>query len=755
MAWKASKFVQQICADWDKTTMTSKKIILAGVLCAAWASTVQAAAEFQYYVYPVGGITGISQSVGGAQSGVSKYGGMIDEKYADIFFDATAQQTLIKSFKEQVEKKFPTSVVGGNQIRSSRSGKYAYEPYEKSECRPAFTVNYKDSFAIAIGVSRLSVYFNTYSDFTQVLIPITYTVRFVKLNGASVVFSKSETIYTGLTSTTASFFKPGTKEITPENIAKIKDALVTDGLQMVERHVSAAAAGFAPKQTNIGVVARDGDYFIFSAGSEVGFSSGEDFDAVNDKGEEFSFTVQYASNGVAVAVASDFSAEIKRATNRLKAGDKLSFSFSKQGKDDAKPSVMAIQYTAAPELKLSDKQVMDNALLSIVADDIGFKAPFNLIKHDADFARMKNQIRGEANCESSMYQTMSGFSDNSTRPRNNPDFYLKLDTFGSPVFTATGVGGATTKSIFNNTVTLSLVDRSSLINQVFIGNHAYELERTGGKGLDVNQANEINLKNAALMSMEDMLKGFSTNNKTIKIKSIASGSITLSEPVQLSVYNQAKIVRPISVGGSDKPPLLMPIPRDIAQLVKPNQDTDTLQIKGEVKASDLIMLGANDPNNKPLLFCDDSRKRSFMLTPTLTNPASLEGAVGRQVAFKAKGFNLVEADANYLNSVELALREGFFGSQEVPKAFSTPYCIVVQEVQQLVKNECANNKCNGTSNLASGIRIFEGANKIGESIAGAKFDYKEIESDVLSQFVGFKTYEHHLNSLSVHKSKLN
>jgi hypothetical protein len=734
--------------------MTPKKIILVGLMCAAWASTVQAAAEFQYYVYPVGGITGISQSAGATQSGVAKYGGMIDEKYADIFFDATAQQTLIKSFKEEVEKKFPTAVVGGNQIRTSRSGKYAYEPYEKSECRPAFTVNYKDSFAIAIGVSRLSVYFNTYSDFTQVLIPITYTVRFVKLNGASVVFSKSETIYTGLTSTTASFFKTGTKEITPENIAKIKEALVADGLKMVERHVSAAAAGFAPKQSNISVVSRDGDYFIFSAGSEVGFSSGEDFDAVNDKGEEFSFTVQYASNGVAVAVASDFSAEIKRATNRLKAGDKLAFSFSKQGKDDAKPSVMAIQYTSAADRKLTDKQVMDNALLSIVADDIGFKAPFNLIKHDADFARLKTQIRGEANCESSMYQTMSGFSDNSTKPRNNPDFYLKLDTFGSPVFTATGAGGATSKSIFNNSVTLSLVDRSSLINQVFIGNHAYELERTGGKGLDVNQANEINLKNAALMSMEDMLKGFSANNKTIKIKSIASGAISLTEPLRLSVFNQAKIVRPISVGGSGKPPLLMPVSREIAQLVKPSQDTDTLQIKGEIKSNDLIMLGSSDPSNKPLLFCDDSRKRSFLLTPILTSPASLEGAIGRQVAFKAKGFNLAETDINYLNSVELALKEGFFSSQEVPKTIETPFCVVVQEVQQLVKNDCPNNKCAGTSNLASGVRIFEGANKIGESIAGAKFDYTDIESDALSQFVGFKAYEHHLNSLSVHKSKL-
>ena len=732
-----------------------KKIIVSTALCAAFTTTAQAAAEFQYYVYPVGGITGISQSALGGGGSEAKYGGMIDEKYADIFFDAPTQQKLIASFKEEVGKKFPTAIVGGNQIRASRQGKYAYQPYEKSECRPDFTVNYKDSFAIAMGLSRLSVYFNSYSDFTQVLIPVTYTVRFVKLNGASVVFSKSETIYTGITSTTASLFKPGTKEIKPEYIAKIKEALLADGLKMVERHVSAAATGFTPKQSEIAIVARDGDYFIFSGGSEVGFTSGEDFDAVNEKGEEFSFTVQYASNGVAIAVASDFSPEIKKATNGLRTGNKLTFSFSKQGKDDAKPSVMAIQYKPAVGGKLTDKQVTDNALLSIVADDIGFKAPFNLIKHDADFSRLKNQIRGEANCDSSIYQTMNGFSDNSTKLRNNPDFYLKLDTFSSPVFTATGVGGVSTKSIFSNTVSLSLIDRSSLVNQVFIGNHGYELERTAGKGLDVNQANEINLKNAALVSMEDMLKGFAVNNKTIKIKSTAPGAILLAEPLPVAVFNQAKIVRPVSIGRSGKPPLLMPLAQNIGQLVRPNEETDKIQIKGEIKTSDLIMLGSSDPKNKPLKFCDDSRKRHFLMTPSLTSPGLIEGAIGRQVAFKAKGFNLIETDQAYLASVESALKEGFFSSQEVSKNIETPYCVVVQEVQQLVTNECSKNKCSGSSSVASGVRIFEGANKIGESLSGAKFDYKEIESDQLSQFVGIKAYEQHLNSLSVHKSKLN
>jgi len=197
---------------------TTRCISAALALYVTSCSSAYAAAEFQYFVYPVGGITGISQSAGKVETSGPKYGGMINEKYADQFFDAATQQALIQSFKDGVAKQFPTSVVGANQIRTSKSGKYAYQPYETTQCSPGFTVNYKDSFAIAMGISRLSTYFNTYSDFTQVLVPITYTVRFVKLNGASVVFSKSETIYSGMTALTNDFFKPGTRDIKPENI---------------------------------------------------------------------------------------------------------------------------------------------------------------------------------------------------------------------------------------------------------------------------------------------------------------------------------------------------------------------------------------------------------------------------------------------------------------------------------------------------------------------------------------------------------
>ena len=166
-------------------------LFLAPFLLSALFRPAMAAADFQYHVMPVHGITGISQSALKTQQSGPKYGGMINAKYADIFFDDGVQKNLSLSFQKAVANRFSTSVIGPNQVGTSRSGKYVFEPFDQVQCKPTFTANYKDVFAIAIGISRLSTYFNTYSDFTQILIPVTYTIRFVKMNGASVVFSKS------------------------------------------------------------------------------------------------------------------------------------------------------------------------------------------------------------------------------------------------------------------------------------------------------------------------------------------------------------------------------------------------------------------------------------------------------------------------------------------------------------------------------------------------------------------------------------
>jgi hypothetical protein len=724
--------------------------ILLALAAAGSTGLACAAAEFQYYVFPVAGITGISQSALKASSPSSRYGGMIQEKYADLFFDSSAQMGLITHFDKAVSRAFPSSVVGPNQVGTHREGKYAYQPYAAAQCSPAFKVNYRDTFAVAMGVSRLSTYFNSYSDFTQVLVPVTYTIRFVKLNGAAVIFSKSETVYTEYATTTKDFFIPGTQEMAPAVVEKLRSAIYSDGLAMIDRQTELAARNFSPKQTQVGISARDGGYFIFDRGSEIGFASGEDFDALNEQGEEFSFTVKYATDGLAVAQASDFSTDVKQATNRLREGAKLKFSFSRQGKDDAKPSVLAVSYASPNGTPLPQALVLENALQSIVVDDIGFKAPFNLIKQDADFVRLKEQIRGEANCESSMFQSMSGFSDNTTEPRVNPDFYLKFDQYASPMFRVDGTAGVTSKTIFSNAVTLSLVDRGGVIRQVFMGNSPYELVRTGGKGLAPEQATEVNLKNASLLALNALLTGFNPKRKVMTVNGLADKVATLSEPLPQAAFNQVQLARPLKVGNKT---VYLPLHRSEAQLERASQDTDALAFKGSLRKGDVVLLGAFGSGHRVLRTCDASRQRRFLTAP-LSHPSSGDALIARVVGSSLKGYDLLETNRVFLDSVAVALRDGMFESQTMAPAEDTPYCVLGMELQQLPRNECSSGKCSGTASVGSGIRLLDGTTKIGESVQAGRFEFSDVQTEAVSSFVGIKAFEQHLKSISPHQSKL-
>lgn len=710
---------------------------------------VALAQNFQYYVYPVQGITGISQSATGAPQTGPKYSGMINAKYADLFFTAPVQQALMQGFSEEVRKRFPQSVIGANQIASTRFGKYAYQPFNEVECKPNFTANYKDTFAIAIGISRLSAYINRYGNFVDALIPITYTLRFVKLNGADVVFARSETIYTRYTTTAAEFFAPGSQEMSPAVVERLRGAIQTDGLSMVARQVEAATKGFSPKQTDISVTGRDGAYIIFSHGSEVGFSSGENYISLDDKGEELSHFVVYATNGLAVAVASGMPEE-KRLSNRVRVGDKLKFSFSKQGKDDAKPTVFAAQYTPGADGQLTDRQVINNALSAIVSDDIGFKAPFNVIKHDADFSRLKNQIRSEAFCESNIFTKIAGFADDTTLPRTQPDFYLRLDSYASPAFTSWGLGRVNSNTVFNNAVALSVMDRTGVVSQSFLGNAPYTLERSAGKGLSPDEASEVNLKNAALASMQSLISGFSNNARTVALKSVNAGVATLAQPLPVATLQQAQLVRPIRANGKQ---VLLPLDSNVAKIVVPTQDGDRIEFLGELKPTDMLLISGADAANRTLARCDASRQTRF-LAPHLNKPSNADEAIAYHLMAKAKGYNLVETDATFVDSVERALKDGMFSGTSVARSAAPAACYVVLEQQQTPKNECAGDKCSGNAVVGSGVRIFVGTNRVAESTHGGRFEFKDIAPDALSDFIGFKAYELHMGALPVHRSKL-
>ena len=725
---------------------------------ALFAATPAAAqAPFQHYVFPLSGVTGISrsaQSGGDPASAGSRYGGMIDARYADLFLDDVTQKQLVAQFQDNVAKAFVGSVIGPNQVSTATLGQYKFEPYSAAECKPAFRANYRDAFAIAIGVSRVSAYFNTFGASTQVLVPITYTLRFVKLNGAEVIFSGSRTIYTDLTSVTADFYKPGTTDISAANAELLKAAIVRDATQAIDLLVQEAAKSFKPKVTEVSVIAKDGDYFIFDHGSEIGFSSGDGggaLEAVDSSGKSVGlFDIVYTSDRVAIAVPSNFSPDVRRATQAISVGAKLNFEFSKPGRDDAKPTLLAVQYTAGDKAELGRQQVMDNALQSIIADDIGYRAPFNLLKHDPDFVLMKNQISAEANCASQIYEQMPGFAVGQTIRHRDPDYFLRLDSVVSPEYRISGVQGAVVKDIFETAVELSTIDRGQAIRQVFVGRSAYEAARVGDKGLSLEQAREVSLKNAAAAAMQSMIQGFKSAPRTVAIKSVNGNQLTLAEPISPSDFKTTGVVRPLRVGAKT---LLLPIGVGEAKLDQPQQPTTSLTFKGKLRTGDLLALVSDSAQRKPLQICDATHQRRFLTAP-LQNASGAEDLMARAVGAQLKSEVLLETDPTYLNSAKSALVGGYFDEMEFGTRPAPAACLIGMELQQLTKSDCTGNACSGEAAVSAGLRVIEGQQKVAEATSGVRYTYTGLPTTAVSPFVGVAAFKHHLDSISELAAKM-
>lgn len=712
----------------------------------------------EYYIFPLMTVTGISESPGVAkpESAASEkpYGALIDGRYVKAIYDGQAQKNLAGKLSELLQAKYPNAVIGAKQVSTARDGVYRFEP--NADCHPSFKANYRDTYAASIGISRLSVYVNSYQEFTQVLIPVTYTLRFTKLDGASTVFSKSSTVYTSYTGVSKDVFKSGGTEIADSVLAKLKVGVLKDGQDEVGALMDAAQKGFSPQDSAVNIIGREGDYFIFDRGSEIGFDSGTEAFGIDGKQNEYQFTIKYATQGVALAVAANYGAESVRRVNSLREGVPLTFSFAKQGKDDAKPTILAVQYdasTADPE-----KAALNNALMDLIVGDIGFKAPFNLVSVDPDSWRLKNQIAAEANC-SGFEQQAKGFTA-IAGSRVPPDFFLKLISNISPLAKAEGVGGIVQKSRFENLVALEVVDNANVVRQHVTGQSMYDLEQGAGKGLSVQQATEVNLKNAALLAIKDLAEKFSPKMQALKVKSVAPEFATLESAITPQSAKTGKFVRPIEVKRSGKTINVPLDPQDIEikDLESVSSKVPYIGVAGALKAGDLFVASAESIAHPRLSLCPASRKR-HALGEGLSAPADLTDIVESSIAASLKDFQFVDSNQDFLRSKALALQTGLYAGAEGALAkgvgVASENCISLMEIQQLQAVQCEKENCKGKATVGAAVRIYQSDVKAKESALPFDIGFQNVQRESLPGFVGFQSFEAILKSVANHVDGLN
>lgn len=701
-----------------------------------------------FYFAPVEAVVGVGTASGIPSSSATS--GMINTRAMSQFVDDSIAEFLGKQFTTSLRGLYGAAVVGLNQV--AEAGNEASPAYDAGECssKPSFLVDFKKTFAVVLGVSRFSYYVNRYSlpggsSNTQILIPVTYTLRFIELTSATTAYSKSLTIYTRFEGDTRETFEGSTNNLRDGVRTTLRRAISDDALKAIEVLVTDSKKEFSPVRPVATVLGSErGGYFFLDRGSEVGLTSGKQIEA-KAGAEAVDLVVRYATTGLAVVTAFN-----KEGASLLKEGTSLELPFSGKGVDSAKPTVMAVPYRGQT---LSDDQVRENALMALIAADLGRNAPFNVLVNDEEIKNIKDHL-GRKFCDKNMLAKMPGFTTNSLNKQKGPDFYLRVDSTTSPVLVATGAGGVTSNQIFSTSVGLNLVDNLALVRQAALGSSPYELKVTAGKGLSMKEAGEINLKNAALKAAEGLTRQFRHDTKAVKVVSVSkdpAGALLvtrLAEGLSPAERKAVRFVRPLTTPKTRKV-IYLPLDTEVG---RSDPDAATVTVFGEVREGDLALVDAGAAQVKPLAFCDGTPQRRFQ-TAQLSSPSNAEILMGRTVSAALKGFRLAETDGNFIRSTRDALKENFFEDRLNP-AERSELCLLPMELQSSPNLQCDASVCNGHSIVGSGVRVFDKGNKIAESLLSGRVEIKDLPAAALSAFVGLKMHEFHVKSANDHPSQL-
>ena len=432
-----------------------------------FASAGVGAAEF--HLFPVKEIEGVSAEA-------RKNYPLLDDKVMTMLFDGdTGQQTqrqLVAQFVARLNDAYPSSLVHPRQVADVKVGTgHKFLDDDSMACKSSPSVAVKDTYAVMLGITRASLYKVDKSANVEVLIPLTLNVQFVRPSLGRVVYTLSETVYSPFKFTRQEYDSGAAHQV-------IRETLVRNAAAQAASLVAAAKKSFDPKDVNVRLAARDGDFYVTDRGAEAGFAKGEQVEARDAAGSQFLFDVLYAESGYAV---------VKPVVGKVLAGDSLAFTFEGAADASNKPRVM-------PVLPRTGVAPWSSAVADLFAKDIGFKASFQLDQADVNFAQTRALVTSAANCVT--WEKVAGMSG-STRPvKDTPDYYLRFTPVVSPEVTLAGAGSTKTAEMFHTLVTAQVVDRFGRVIYSGAGDDDYTIDRIDGEGLSLAQAKEISLKNA-------------------------------------------------------------------------------------------------------------------------------------------------------------------------------------------------------------------------------------------------------------------
>ena len=687
----------------------SRTLALLAALWSGWCG----ASQSQFYVFPVKELDGISSKI------APESRTLIDERVRSVF-TPEVQAAILAGFSKALTVAFPESTVHAQQVFSSLKGQYQF--IDAPMCGEGFAVPVDSSYAAVVGLTRGSWYeVERDGGRVEILIPITLNLQLIKPDLSKVVYSISETLYSPFIFTKDEIGKPAMT-------AKLAEVVVKGLNIQIASLVETLKANFKPKDVPIKVVGRERGLFVVDRGFEVGFTVDEELTAANLKGGALAlFRVISVDSGYAILKLIQGSAE---------KGDSFVFTFESPADDSRKPRVMPVTDTRS-----------GGQTAAVVADlfskSIGFKAGFQLSPVNANFSQTMTMIRFAASCVPwDKYPSTKQIFESRT---DAPDFFMKFSVAKSPVVRQSGVGAVKTIDSFVTTVTAQLVDKSGNVIFSDIASDKYVLEKTGGQGLSIANAEEISLKNATIALANAFVKNAKFENGNFKISGVGKSTLNaegLNLPAGMdpgyeivrqfeTKVNGAPVYMRVAVdkGTAGPAPVANGMAFSYSKIEFAPENGDVLRVFNMPKAG-----------QTRLSECATSYKAANSV------PAEYLIPMVRHAAYKSAKFQpILNEPAFYVESNNL-LKAGFFKLQMgVPQV--TEQCIKAGYSVVPQPETCQENLCSMKSLFATTLILEKDGVRVGNYVQAETVTFDGFSKSEATNFVGFKAYESALKNL--------
>ena len=681
------------------------------------------ASASQFFVFAVKELEGVSNSIPPERRP------LIDRRVREIM-SPELQQSLVTSFAQRIAAAYPSSTVHAKQVRNTRSTKsFQYVDQDSQQCGDNFFVPVQQSYAAVVGITRGSWYEVVRpGGVIEVLIPITLNLQLVKPDRARVVYSISETLYSTFRFANRSELQAGVGTLIRSNVASGLNQQINDLINRMK-------AGFQPKETVVTLVGRSGGVIVADKGFEVGFVDGDSPVAVNRKtGAEVIFTVMAAESGYAV---------LKETDTKVSVGDEFIFKFEEAANDSRKPRVMPVVSVAANDLT--------SAVADLFAKDIGFGAAFQIAAVDSNFKDTQDSIERMANCVS--WKDFEAVRKDFESRQDAPDFFLKFDYSFTPVVLESGAGGVETRESFVATVAAILVDRKGAVVHAEIGQDVHRLIKKGGRGLDINNAKEVALKNATAAAAKKFIANVKFQPAEFAITAANKSSFSVEGPATPEGADLSyEGLRPLDVKVAGKPTFwrIAFDPADSAPKVEgPRVTFGYLGKDTEIRRGDRLVV-ANMPRRGQTRL---SECPSHYVAPG-SDPSDFLIPVIRQSAYASQRFQVTVSKEDYYTNANALLQEGKFKLKLSPPA-PGEVCLRPGYLVRREASNCSGAECSFEMLSAATIILEKAGQRVGNFVQAERISVKGVAGPQVENFAALRAAESVSNNLPKLVEKLN